>query len=58
MLRPETGCVEVTRPVQGFLNSAPLDADREMDGRDRSINATQTHPAFIVTIIRLRVGGY
>ena len=44
LCKPQTGCVEVTQLVQDVLKPAALDAIHEREGRDRSMNATQTYP--------------
>ncbi|OJJ30560.1 hypothetical protein ASPWEDRAFT_46169 [Aspergillus wentii DTO 134E9] len=48
---------DVTRLVHDVLQPAALDAIHEREGRDRSMNATQTYPVFIVYIKRSRAGG-
>ncbi|KAJ9295073.1 hypothetical protein DTO271G3_6243 [Paecilomyces variotii] len=53
----QTGSVEVTRLVQDVLQPAALDAIHEREKRDRSMNATQTYPVFVVYILRPRAGG-
>ena len=53
---PQTGSVEVTQLVQNVLKPAALDAIHEREGRDRSMNATQTYPVFVVYIRRSRAG--
>ncbi|KAJ5753043.1 hypothetical protein N7520_009960 [Penicillium odoratum] len=52
----QTGCVEVTRLVQDVLKPAALSAIRKRERRDRSMNATQTYPVFVVYIERSRAG--
>lgn len=55
--RLQTGsAVEVTQLVQDILNPAALDAIHEREGRDRSMNTTQTYPVFVVYIRRSRAG--
>jgi hypothetical protein len=55
---PQTGnsSVEVTQLVQDVLLPAALDAIHEREGRDRSMNATQTFSVFVVYINRSRAG--
>lgn len=52
----QTDSVEVTQLVQEVLQPAALDAIHERETRDRSMNATQTYPVFVVYIIRSRAG--
>jgi hypothetical protein len=47
---------ETTHLVQNILKLAALDAIRVREGRPRSLNATQTHPVFVVRITRSRAG--
>ena len=53
----QTGSVEVTRLVQDVLKPAALDAIHDREGQDRSMNATQTYPVFVVHIARSKTGG-
>ncbi|OQD73655.1 hypothetical protein PENDEC_c014G00393 [Penicillium decumbens] len=46
----QTGSVEVAQLVQDILKPAALGAIHEREGRDRSMNATQTYPVFVVYI--------
>ena len=55
-LSSSSGSVETTQPVQDVLQQAVLDAIRETEGRDRSMNATQMYPIFAVHIVRSRAG--
>ena len=48
--------IETTDLVQNFLQPAALDAMREREGRDRSMNATQAYPVYILRITRSRAG--
>ncbi|KAG5287628.1 hypothetical protein I7I50_12227 [Histoplasma capsulatum G186AR] len=48
--------VEVIQLVQNVLQPAALDVIREKEGRDRSMNATQMYPVFVVHIARSRAG--
>ncbi|EER39930.1 conserved hypothetical protein [Histoplasma capsulatum var. duboisii H88] len=48
--------VGVIQLVQDVLQPAALDAIREKEGRDRSMNATQMYPVFVVRIARSRAG--
>ena len=56
LCKPQTDCVEVTQLVQDVLKPAALDAIHEREGRDRSMNATQTYPAYVVYIRRSKEG--
>ncbi|EGC41004.1 conserved hypothetical protein [Histoplasma capsulatum var. duboisii H88] len=49
-----TRSVEVIQLVQNVLQPAALDVIREKEGRDRSMNATQMYPVFVVHIARSR----
>ena len=51
-----TSSIEVTQLVQDILKPAALDAIHEREGRDRSMNATQTYPVHVVYIRRSREG--
>ncbi|KAJ6013662.1 hypothetical protein N7540_008253 [Penicillium herquei] len=53
----EQGYAEVTQLVQTVLKPAALEAILERKGRERSMNATQTYPVYIVYIKRSRPGG-
>lgn len=52
----QTDSDEVTRLVQDVLRPAALDAIHEREGRERSMNATQTFPVFILRIVRSKEG--
>ena len=52
----QTGSVEVTRLVQDVLKPAALNAIYDREGRDRSMNATQTYPVFVVYIAHSKAG--
>ncbi|RAQ50499.1 hypothetical protein AFGD_003037 [Aspergillus flavus] len=53
----QIGSAEVTQLVQDVLRPVALDAIHEREERDRSMNATQTYPVFVVYIRRSRAGG-
>ncbi|KAK2760907.1 hypothetical protein FQN54_002149 [Arachnomyces sp. PD_36] len=50
------GNVEMTRLIQDVLQPAALDAIQAREGRDRSMNATQTYPIFVVRALRSKLG--
>ncbi|KJJ31202.1 hypothetical protein AFLA70_544g000840 [Aspergillus flavus AF70] len=52
----QIGSAEVTRLVRDVLQPVALDAIHEREGRDRSMNATQTYPVFVAYIRRSRAG--
>jgi hypothetical protein len=52
----QTGSIEVTQLVDDVLRPAALGAIHEREGRDRSMNATQTYPVFVIYIKRSRAG--
>ncbi|PIG89951.1 hypothetical protein AARAC_010230 [Aspergillus arachidicola] len=52
----QIGSAEVSQLVQNVLQPVALDAIHEREERDRSMNATQTYPVFVVYIRRSRVG--
>ncbi|KAL4913558.1 hypothetical protein BDW62DRAFT_159812 [Aspergillus aurantiobrunneus] len=53
----QPGSVELSRLVQDVLRPAALDAIHEREGRDRSVNATQAYPVYVVHVKRSRAGG-
>ncbi|OAA45622.1 hypothetical protein NOR_03411 [Metarhizium rileyi] len=52
----QTGTVNVTQLVQDVLKPAAMDAIHERETRERSMNATQAYPVFIIYIRRSRGG--
>lgn len=53
---PQTGSLEVTQLVQEILQPAVSDAIHKREGRNRSLNAMETYPVFVVYIKRPRAG--
>ncbi|KAJ5727798.1 hypothetical protein N7493_005618 [Penicillium malachiteum] len=53
----EQGYAEVTQLVESVLKPAALDAIRDREGREHSMNATQTYPVYIVYVKREKPGG-
>ncbi|KAG5296894.1 hypothetical protein I7I48_05857 [Histoplasma ohiense] len=51
-----TWSVEMIQLVQNILQSAVLDVIHEKEGRDRSMNAIQMYPVFVVHIAHSRAG--
>ncbi|OAA52569.1 hypothetical protein BBO_00410 [Beauveria brongniartii RCEF 3172] len=52
----QTGTVDVNQLVQDVLQPAALDAIQERETRERSTNATQAYPVFVIYIRRRRAG--
>ena len=52
----QTGVTETTERLQDVLRHAALDAIHELEGREPSMNATQTYPVFVVHVNRSRAG--
>ncbi|KAK2754404.1 hypothetical protein FQN54_007048 [Arachnomyces sp. PD_36] len=52
----QTGSADVTQLVQDVLQPAALDAIRAKEGRDRSMNATQTYSVFVLRVNRSKPG--
>lgn len=52
----QTGTAGVTRLVQDVLKPAAMEAIQERKKRERSMNATQSYPVFIIFIRRSRAG--
>lgn len=52
----QMGTVSVTQLVQDVLKPAAMDAIHERETRERSMNATQAYPVFIICIRRSRAG--
>lgn len=52
----ETGNVNPIQLVHDILRQAGHDAIRQREGRQRSMNATQTYPVYVVSIRRSRLG--
>ncbi|KAE8147654.1 hypothetical protein BDV25DRAFT_142521 [Aspergillus avenaceus] len=52
--QPQIDDIKVTRLVHDILQPAALDVIHEREGRDRSMNATQTYSIFIIYIKRSR----
>ncbi|KAE8332001.1 hypothetical protein BDV39DRAFT_167982 [Aspergillus sergii] len=52
----QIGSAEVSQLVQNVLQPVALDAIHEREEPDRSMNATQTYPVFVVYIRRSRAG--
>ena len=54
--QPLAGGVEVTQLAQDVLRPAALDAIREREGREPSVNATQTYPVYVIYVNRSKPG--
>ncbi|KAJ2976190.1 hypothetical protein NQ176_g5094 [Zarea fungicola] len=53
-MQQQTGTVSVTQLVQDVLKPAAMDSIHERETRQRSMNATQAYPVFIIYIRRSR----